>query len=214
MPLDKIHRFLSLPFYDKCNVLEHVFYRLKGALFYRRIFKSFGKQSVIYPSMMICNPRFIRIGNGVSIRKGVRLEAVLIDENHPPEIHIGDNVNIEEGVSISTTGKIHIRANVGIGARSAIIGSAHPFFDIHDPVKISARIGGMDSVTEIGEGSFLGAGSVIQMNVTLGKYVIVGANSVVKRNVPDYSVVEGHPAVVVLSYDAQEDRWKRPSKQG
>jgi acetyltransferase-like isoleucine patch superfamily enzyme len=71
----------------------------------------------------------------------------------------------------------------------------------------------VNSVTEIGEGSFLGAGSVIQMNVRLGKYVVVGANSVVKRSVPDYSVVEGHPAMVVLAYDPQEGRWKRPSKR-
>lgn len=142
----------------------------------------------------------------------MRLEAVLVDPKYPPEIYIGNNVNIEDNVSISTTGKVYIRDNVGIGAGSVIVGSSHPFFDVNDPVKISARTGGVNSITQVGEGSHVGAGSVVQMNVRLGKYVIVGANSVVKKSVPDYSVVEGHPAVVVLSYDAQEEKWKRPPK--
>jgi acetyltransferase-like isoleucine patch superfamily enzyme len=160
--------------------------------------------------MLIGSPEFIRIGNGVVIQKGVRLEAIKIDADHLPEICIGNNVNIEQDVSISAIGKISIGDNVGIGARSVIVGGTHPFFDIHDPVKISARVGGADSVTEIGDNSFVGANCVIQMNVRLGKYVIVGAGSVVKKSFPDYSVIEGNPAAAVLAYDVQEDRWKRP----
>ena len=78
-------------------------------------------------------------------------------------------------------------------------------------IKISARIAGAGSSLEIGEGSLLGFGSVIQMNVQLGKHVIVVSNSVVKRSFPSYCVVDGHPATVVLKYNEEDERWTRPS---
>jgi acetyltransferase-like isoleucine patch superfamily enzyme len=74
-------------------------------------------------------------------------------------------------------------------------------------VKIGDRLTGERSLTEIGEGSFLGIGCVIQMNVRIGKHVVVGSNSVVKKSVPDFSVVEGNPAEVVMAYNQIEDRW-------
>jgi len=74
-------------------------------------------------------------------------------------------------------------------------------------IKIGARMAGVGSLTEIGEGSLLGFGCVIQMNVKLRRHVVVGSNSVVKRNIPDYSVVDGNPAVVVMRYDQDQKRW-------
>jgi len=210
MTWEKIRRALSLPLYDKWNLVELRLYRLKGLLLYRHIFKSFGKDSAIYCPMLIRLPKFIHIGDRVTIQKGVRLECVMVDPENPPEIHIGNNVNIEQYVHISAVGKIHIHDNVGIGAGSTLLCSEHPFLDVHDPVKISARIAGVNSVIEIGEGSLLGIGSVIQMNVRVGKHVVVGSNSVVKRNIPDYCVVDGHPAVVVMTYDPEKGRWVRP----
>jgi acetyltransferase-like isoleucine patch superfamily enzyme len=145
------------------------------------------------------------------IRNGVRLEAVLLDPKNPPEIRIGNNVNIEQDVHIVAIGKVHIHDNVSITARCSLLGGTHPFFDIHSPIKIGSRLAGSRSILEIGEGSFLGVGSVIQMNVRLGKGVVVGSNSVVKKSFPDHCVVDGNPAEVVLRYDAQENRWI-PSK--
>lgn len=211
MALKKLQSFLSLRFYDKLNLAERWLYRLKGMVVYRRIFKSFGKSSLIYPPMLIGRPMFIEIGDRVTIRKGVRLEAILLDPRNPPEIRIGNDVRIEEDVCIVTVGKIHIHDNVCIAARSALLGSGHPFFDITSPVKIGDRVEGERSVIEIGEGSFLGLGSIIQMNVKLGKHVVVATCSVVRRNVPDYSVVDGHPADVVLAYDPEKERWARPA---
>ncbi|GAB3925900.1 acyltransferase [Mucilaginibacter myungsuensis] len=49
----------------------------------------------------------------------------------------------------------------------------------------------------IGEDCWLAAGSVILPGVTLGKGVVVGANAVVTKNVPDYAVVVGVPAKVI-----------------
>lgn len=49
----------------------------------------------------------------------------------------------------------------------------------------------------IGNGSYIGINSVIVGNVTIGKHCVVGANSVVTKDVPDYCVVVGSPARII-----------------
>ena len=58
----------------------------------------------------------------------------------------------------------------------------------------------------IGEGSYLaapvnGAGATIMSGVTIGKFAIVGAASVVTHDVGDYEVVVGSPARVIKTLD-------------
>jgi acetyltransferase-like isoleucine patch superfamily enzyme len=203
----RVRKFLQLPFQNKLNFLDMLFYHLKGVLYYRRVFGSFGKGSVLYKPMMLSNPQFMHIGKNVTIRQGVRLEAVPLDPENPPELRIGDNVNIEQDVHIVFAGKIHIEDNVSITARCSLMGGNHPFFDVKSNIKIGNRLTGEKTRIEIGEGSFLGVNVVIMMNVKLGKHVVVGSSSVVKTNVPDYSVVEGNPAVVRMRYDPTADAW-------
>jgi acetyltransferase-like isoleucine patch superfamily enzyme len=211
--LKRLRDVAGLPVYDQFNLAQLWLFRLKGVLIYRRVFKHFGRRSAIYSPMLISGPRFIHIGDNVIIRKGVRIEAILLDPEHPPEIHIGNNVNIEQDVHIVALGKVWIHDHVSITARCSLLCGTHPFFDVHDPVKIGDRLAGERSSIEIGEGSFLGIGSVIQMNVRLGKHVVVGSGSVVKKNVPDYCVVEGSPAAIVLRYDREKDSWDFPEKR-
>jgi acetyltransferase-like isoleucine patch superfamily enzyme len=207
-PHRKLVRFLRGPLPEKLNLLENIWYRLKAAVYYRHVFGSFGRGSVIYKPTMLSNPRFMHIGDKVSIRRGARLEGVLIDPANPPELRIGNNVNIEQDVHIVFAGKIVIADNVSITARCSLLGSSHPFFDVHSPVKIGARLTGATSRIEIGEGSFLGIGAVIMMNVKIGRHVVIGSNSVVTKSVPDYSVADGKPAKVCMKYDAASDSWR------
>jgi acetyltransferase-like isoleucine patch superfamily enzyme len=199
-----IGSLLLSPLPDKFNLLSLVWYRLKGILYYRYVFGSFGKGSVIYKPTMLSNPRFMHIGHNVSIRRGVRLEAVVSDPANPPELRIGNNVNIEQDVHIVFTGKIVIADNVSITARCSLLGGTHP-------VKIGARLTGATSRIEIGEGSLLGIGSVIMMNVKIGRHVVIGSNSVVTKSIPDYSVADGKPAKVCMKYDPASDSWRNVS---
>lgn len=204
-----MRRFINMQMPDKLNYVARLMLQLKGALYYRQVFGSFGSGSVLYKPMMLSNPRFMHIGKNVTIRQGIRLEAVLLDPENPPELIIGDNVNIEQDVHIVFAGKIVIKDNVSITARCSLMGGSHPFFDVKSPIKIGSRLIGAKSRIEIGDGSFIGLNVVIMPNVRIGKYVVVGSSSVVKRNVPDYSVVDGNPAKVELKYDAVSDAWLR-----
>ncbi|MFM2076567.1 MAG: hypothetical protein RJA49_457 [Actinomycetota bacterium] len=62
----------------------------------------------------------------------------------------------------------------------------------------------------IGDGSWLGHGTVVLPGSKIGKHVTIGANSVVSGEIPDYSVAVGSPARVIRRYTAGEG-WVRPA---
>ena len=61
----------------------------------------------------------------------------------------------------------------------------------------------------IDEGSWIGEKVCILPGVTIGKKCIIGAGSVVTKDVPDYCIACGNPAKVIKKYDFDEHRWIR-----
>lgn len=84
----------------------------------------------------------------------------------------------------------------GIGTvihRNAVIGDK---VTIASGVTIGGRSGNL-TVPVIGEGTFVGTGAKVLGPVRVGRYVSIGANAVVLKDVPDFAVVVGIPARVV-----------------
>ena len=194
--------------YDWVVLLGSLWPRLKSRFYYPLIFGSFGKGSILYKPLFLQNPRHIHIGERVHIRQGVRLQAVVLDALHPPEIRIGNHVNIEQYVQIVALGRIHVHDGAAIGGTSALQCGAHPFLDVDASTPIVSRLAGQDAWIEVGENSLIGMGVFVEMNTTIGKHVVIGPNSVVKHSIPDYSVASGNPAKVTLRYDAQARTWQ------
>jgi acetyltransferase-like isoleucine patch superfamily enzyme len=205
--LTKLKAFVRLPLFTELNLLSKFCCKLKGVVFYRLVFKRFGKNSYIQKPLYIQNPGFIEIGEGVSILSGVRLEVIQTNKTRPPAVSIGNNTNIEQNVHIVSHSRIRIGDNVSITGNCAIVDVTHPYEDVGNPTKIGARVLDDDSFVEIGDGSWIGYGSVILPNVRIGKYVVVGANSVVMKDVPDHSVVAGSPARVIKRFDPISNSW-------
>jgi acetyltransferase-like isoleucine patch superfamily enzyme len=205
----KLQSFWHEPFFNKLNRLSTFYYKLKGTVFYRLFFKRFGKGSYIRKPQLISNPLFISIGDRVSIRDGIRLEVLQDSKDRRPELDVGNNTNIEQNVHIVCHSKVRIGENVSITGNCSIVDVTHPYSDVGDPVKIGARIQNDDSYVEIGDGSFVGYGTVILPNVRIGKYVIIGANSVVVQDIPDYSVAAGVPTRIIKQFDPITRSWIR-----
>lgn len=55
----------------------------------------------------------------------------------------------------------------------------------------------------IRQGAWIGAGATILPGVSIGKYAIIGAGSVVTNDVPDFAVAVGNPAKVVKELDPE-----------
>ena len=106
----------------------------------------------------------------------------------PKNVTIGKNVTVMNGVLMMSAGGITIEDNVMIAANVQLISNNH---DPYDRYVITCK------PILIKEGAWIGAGATILPRVTIGKYAIIGANSLVSKNIPDYGVAVGSPAKVI-----------------
>jgi len=58
----------------------------------------------------------------------------------------------------------------------------------------------------VGDGAWIGE-NVSIIGASVGKNSVIGANSVVTRDIPDYCVAVGAPAVVIRQFDLQQQKW-------
>lgn len=59
----------------------------------------------------------------------------------------------------------------------------------------------------IGKDTWIGAHVSIIGNVSIGKHCVIAANSVVVKDIPDYSVAAGVPAKVIKKYSFEKEEW-------
>lgn len=114
-------------------------------------------------------------------------------------ISIGDHVHIGNFcVFQSAHGRIEIGNHIMFGPGVHIHGGNHIFDKIgvymdenHD------KVPGQDGTVRIEDDVWIGANAIILKGVSVGKGSVVGAGSIVTRDVPPYAVVIGNPARVV-----------------
>jgi acetyltransferase-like isoleucine patch superfamily enzyme len=189
--------------------IGRLYWHLKSRLYYRFFFKSFGQGSVIYHPMFISDADCIEIGEHVSIRDGVRLQALRDPYGRTPLLTIGSNTLIEQGVQIICHNRVTIGRDVSIAGHCAIVDVSHPYQNINIG-NIGSLIADEDSFVEIEEGAFVGYGAIILPNVRIGARAVIGANSVVTREVPAFTIVAGAPAKIVKVYSHELGRWVAP----
>lgn len=137
------------------------------------------------------------IGSGVKINSGS--DRNFVGGNLLTALYVGygGSLVIKDGVGISGT-TICANQSVTIG-RNTLLGGGCDIYDtdFHElnPAERLARSGRVKSApVYIGENVFIGAHSVILKGVTIGDCSIVGAGSVVARDIPPYEIWAGNPA--------------------
>lgn len=109
------------------------------------------------------------------------------------KVTIGKNVYINSNILMMSRGGITIEDDVMIAANVSLLTNNH---DSYERQVLTCK------PIIIKKGAWLGAGATLLPGVTVGKYAIVGAASVVTHDVPDYVVVVGSPAKVIKMLDA------------
>lgn len=187
--------------------ISRKFFYFTGQIKYRYLMKSFGSGSRIIKPILISNPANISIGKNVLIRNGARLEVISLDKKIV--IEIGNNVNIEQYVHIVAKDGIKIGNNVSITGGCSIVDVIHPYDDCLDIEKIGNRISTKIMPVSIGDNTFIGFGTHINPGIKIGKNCVIGARSVVTKDIEDYCVVAGNPARVIKKYNTQKLQWER-----
>lgn len=124
-------------------------------------------------------------------------------------VELGSNVRIGHHLQISCANHVHICSNVNIGPFVFLTDHNHNFENPDVPIKdqgISVKSG---ANLVIGEGSWLGTKVTVVGDVHIGKHCVIGANAVVTKDIPDYSVAVGIPARVVRQFDFLTGEWKK-----
>ena len=109
-------------------------------------------------------------------------------------IKLGKNVLINYDCVLLDTGEICIGDNTLIGPGTKIVTANHP----HDAEKRKDWSVSCSPI-RIGEDVWIGAGAVILPGVTVGARSIIGAGSVVTKDVPPDTIVAGNPARALRS---------------
>lgn len=119
------------------------------------------------------------------------------------KLMIDDNVWISHNVRLDTTGGVEIGEGCQIGYGASILShSSHisiRLLGYHYMETDGIRPGYVLKPVKIGKYTFIAGGSYILPGVTIGKGCVIGVNSVVTRDIPDYSIAYGSPAKVVGS---------------
>ena len=169
-----------------------------------RKFLSFGAGSLImWKPTTIFNERYISIGNDTLIGPGVALSAGMVPGQEcltSPVVSIGDRCLIGKGSGIVGHFSITIGNDVWTGHHVYITDQNHGYTDITRPISQQSQ---PERPVSIGDGSWLGHGSIVLPGVTIGEHVVVGANSVVTHDIPSFSVAVGSPAKVIRRYDPE-----------
>lgn len=130
-----------------------------------------------------------KVGKNVVIRPNVNIL-------YPFNLEVGDNSRIESECFLGCCAPIKIGRNVAIAPRTMIMNGSHRPFDPNFTA-IAAPI-------TIEDGVWIGCNSTILGGVTIHKSAIVGAASLVNKDVPPFTMVAGVPAKPIKRFDPQK----------
>lgn len=190
-----------------CNLLYSRFFRF----FFKKHFLFFGEKSnVIFP-LSIDGMENISIGNHVYVAYKTWLAAVPLTGAEKCELIIGDGTNIGNFNHIYATRSIIIGNNVLTADKVYISDNLHGYEEITVPI-MKQPIKQIGNVI-IGDGTWLGE-NVCVIGAKIGKNCVIGANSVVNKDIPDYCVAVGTPAKIIKRYCIDNQEWKETDNSG
>jgi acetyltransferase-like isoleucine patch superfamily enzyme len=195
-------------------------YKIEGSLF-GRIFQSlngycylgwvsaqighFGNGNIIGSPLEIIGGEYISIGNNVFIGKNGVISAWdnYMNVKYTPRLTMGNDIIIQTYCHITSINRIEIKDGTIIGKWVTITDNAHGKSEWEDllisPIKRNLYSPGP---VIIDENVWIGDKVTILPNVHIGKNAIIGANSVVTKDIPDNCVAAGIPARVIKTVGA------------
>ena len=181
-------------------MIYKIFWALR-ALLYAPFFGKLAQPSYLGKPTFLMGTKNIFIHKKVRIFPNVRMET-----------HQGGKIIIEEDVVISQNVHITSAGNLKIKKSSLILANVSITNIDHDYKEIGKHVVNQKYIikeTEIGENCYIGMGAAILAGTILGKQCIVGANSVVRGEFPDYCVIVGAPAKIVKKYNLETKIWEK-----
>ena len=136
-------------------------------LFFKLVFKHFGRQSMFDYKCYARYPWRVKIGNNVSINRGCEFYSSMRSEQ----------------------GYITLENNVVLGPKVTIFSAGHNYY--------SMKLPDTSAPVVICQYAWIGGNTTILPGVVIGEGAVVGAGSIVTKSIPPYTVAVGNPAKVI-----------------
>ena len=191
--------------------LANAVYARLFRLVYGSRFRAFGKgTSVVFPAGIEA-PGNIVLGDRVYVGHQSYLAAVPLTGSQNCLLQIGEGSSIGRFNHIFATRRVVLGAHVLTANGVYISDNLHGYQDVTTPI-LQQPIR-QNGIVEIGDGSWIGHNACI-LGVRIGRHCVVGANAVVTRDLPDYSVAVGAPAIIIRRYDTDNGTWRATQPDG
>ncbi len=184
--LDKRRYMLELLRRDPSEILRIASHALATFKF-RYLKRCVGPGTVVGPKVEMVNAANIRVGRDCLFQEHIYMRA-----GNQGRITIGDRAALNSFVRIFGHGGISIGDDVQLGPGTLITTTQH---DFHGDLEASFE------PVVICERAWIGANVTVLPGVTIGAYAVVGAGSVVTKDIPPRSIAVGVPARVIGSLD-------------
>ena len=178
------------------------------------------KSKIFFPSSRIVRfpiyirgKKYIDFGKNFTTGRGCRIEVFALEgARTPPVLQFGANVQINDNVHICAMDSITIGDDVLIASHVYISDNSHGSYkedwssspDI-PPIQREYRVSGV----EIGDRVWIGEGCMIMPGVKIGAGSIIGAHSLVNKDVPPATIAVGNPAKLIKTYNFRTGIWER-----
>lgn len=188
------------------HLVQKIYQKFRQLVFFYSYifsFKKLGKNVYFLPPFRFDGVENISINKASFFQRGVWLYCVGIDESKANLI-IGEGCNFGYNNHITCVSKVVIGDYVLTANNVYISDNLHEYQDVNTPI-LQQPVRFKREVN-IGSGSWLGE-NVSVIGASIGRNSVIGANSVVTRDVPDYCVAVGAPAKVIKYYDQDLKKW-------
>ena len=123
-------------------------------------------------------------------------------------VHLGSNIYANAGLKLVDDTHIYIGDCTMLGPNVVLATAGHPI----DP-ELRARGLQYNMPVRIGKNCWLGAGVIVMPGVTIGDNVVIGAGSIVTRDIPDNVVAVGNPCRVLRAVGEHDKKYYYRDKE-
>lgn len=167
---------------------------------------SFGKNIYIGKDCTIrANKNQIVFGSNIEINP----HSTFLCVSPEAKIILHDNIRLQNFTVISSARLVEIESGVNFGPFVYIGDNNHLYEDISVPIKDQGIVAPPETKVLIKSGTWIGTKVTIAGNVTIGRHCVIGANSVVTKDIPDYCVAAGIPARIIKKYNTETGKWEK-----
>lgn len=186
------------------NILKVLYSYMHNGFSLMRM-KHVGKHVFVRKNLMVGSPSGITIGDDVWIGRDCRLECYE-DKGKLGEIRLGNTSKLGHYCTILCGADITIGDFTRLSSFVTIMSESHgtnPEKGIYHLQDLVCK-----EVT-IGQYCWLGEKVIVMPGVSIGDWSIVGAGSLVTKDIPPYSIAVGNPARVIKKYNFESHCWEK-----